>query len=617
MSEDINRVRSALSVIPADGYDNWVRIAMAIKSEYGDSGFELFDEWSSKGEKYTEKSARVKWRNISGNGGTTIGTLFHEAKNNGWSESTSTQNRAESIWEFSEEAPESHPYLVKKGIKPHGIRVTNHGQLITPIYISGRLTSLQFISREGKKVCLKDSPKKGGYFIVGNIESDTMCIAEGFATAATIVEATRYPTVVSFGTGELLNVSREMRKLYPGRKIILCADNDKPGLAAATKAAKDIGGYMAIPTSEGDFNDMRDHAAVLRAIENASPMMERILYTFREIMEEKLDQRWLFEKYLLDQPQLVEIFGEPGSGKTLLALDLALCIATGEPWAGITPGIPGAVVYIYGEGGIDLKKRIIGWASPRGINYEEMEKEYGHIPFLATKTPIRIGGPKPGDQCDELKRNIDFFSRQHGSPKLVIVDTVSRNMIGNENATEEMAGFVAKLSENIIHNYGCNNLVLHHPGRENKDYSRGNTALLGAIDAQFKVSMDDDIVRFECGPKQPRSYSAPEDKFFRKDVRQVYNYDRSRLIEVAGLVHVDDPKEIEDLPHVQIVRELKKSSQRMISTIEKNGGSMNMDDLKESLKKQYLRNINISSAFDELGARGIIKIQQDDVFLIS
>ena len=77
------RIASALSFIPADHRETWVAMAMAVKSEMGDAGFDLWDQWSQTADNYNAQAARSVWRSCRGSG-VTLGTLFHEAKCNGW-----------------------------------------------------------------------------------------------------------------------------------------------------------------------------------------------------------------------------------------------------------------------------------------------------------------------------------------------------------------------------------------------------------------------------------------------------------------------------------------------------------------------------------------------------
>ena len=77
------RIESALSFVPAEDRDVWVAMAMAVKFELGDAGFDIWDAWSRTADNYNAGSARAVWRSCRGRGVTT-GTLFHMAKEYGW-----------------------------------------------------------------------------------------------------------------------------------------------------------------------------------------------------------------------------------------------------------------------------------------------------------------------------------------------------------------------------------------------------------------------------------------------------------------------------------------------------------------------------------------------------
>ena len=81
---DIQFVKSALSHIPSHERDVWLRMGMAIKSEYGDDGFYVWDNWSKNSHNYNADHAKAVWRSIDASGGITIGTLIHEAKRHGF-----------------------------------------------------------------------------------------------------------------------------------------------------------------------------------------------------------------------------------------------------------------------------------------------------------------------------------------------------------------------------------------------------------------------------------------------------------------------------------------------------------------------------------------------------
>ncbi len=177
------------------------------------------------------------------------------------------QADAERIWQTSAPAPEDHPYLARKGVHAYGVRI-HHGSLVIPAHgRDGRLTSLQFIGPNGNKRFLPGGKMQGGHFIIC-VPAGVLCIVEGFATGATVYEATGYGVAVAFNAGNLLPVAKAMRDKYPDAKIIICADDDhrtegNPGLTKAKEAAREIGAMLSVPlfgsarpAAATDFNDL-------------------------------------------------------------------------------------------------------------------------------------------------------------------------------------------------------------------------------------------------------------------------------------------------------------------------------------------------------------------------
>lgn len=165
-----------------------------------------------------------------------------------------TQTKAAAIWQAATPAPDDHAYLTRKGIKAHGARL-HQGKLVIPMRADGVLHSLQFIGADGDKRFLTGGRVAGCYFSIGS-PKDALCIAEGFATGATIHEATGYQVAVAFNAGNLLAVAVTMRDKFPDLPLILCADDDihtpgNPGLTKATEAARAVGGLLVIPDFAG------------------------------------------------------------------------------------------------------------------------------------------------------------------------------------------------------------------------------------------------------------------------------------------------------------------------------------------------------------------------------
>ena len=193
--------------------------------------------------------------------------------------------KAEVIWNTAEPENNEHPYLILKRIRANGARL-HKGALVIPLHSSTELCSLQFIAADGSKRFLSGGRVSGCYFNIGSTQdAETLCIAEGFATGATIHQATGYPVAVAFNAGNLEPVAKAMRKRFPNLPLIICADDDvatkgNPGTTKANYAAKATGAKVALPVfdeprSEGvtDFNDMAALVgldAVAKAVKEAT-----------------------------------------------------------------------------------------------------------------------------------------------------------------------------------------------------------------------------------------------------------------------------------------------------------------------------------------------------------
>jgi len=179
--------------------------------------------------------------------------------------------RAVKLWSQAAQPDPEHPYLARKKIKAHGIRQLNDKLVIPLRDADGKLWSVEYIHRDGSKRFLGGGRKRGCYFSIGHVDPDRgeLCIAEGFATAASIHESTGKAVAVAFDADNLEPVARTLRAKFPGAVITICADNDtstpgNPGLTKANTAARAIGGYVAIPPhGYNDFND----AAVAEVVE--------------------------------------------------------------------------------------------------------------------------------------------------------------------------------------------------------------------------------------------------------------------------------------------------------------------------------------------------------------
>lgn len=166
--------------------------------------------------------------------------------------------------------------------------------------------------------------------------------------------------------------------------------------------------------------------------------------------------------------------GEPGCGKTFLALDVGLCVAEGREWFGHKTK-PGRVVYVAAEAGRSIRNRVAAWAQERWSD--------GEIDFQAAVSPVNL--------CDLKMGDADRLAAAIGAADVVIVDTVSRALAGgDENAPADMGTFVNTL-DRLRARLGCAIIAVHHVGKDASRGARGHSLLLCAVDTEIAVERRD------------------------------------------------------------------------------------------------------------------------------
>lgn len=205
--------------------------------------------------------------------------------------------------EFKEALPAdiTHPYLVEKEVKPHGLKMDSRSNLVMPLKdINGKHWTSQKINTNFKGF-EKGGKKEGCFYIVGADKPSDLkevIIVEGFATGATIHEATDKPVVVAVDSGNLSHVAEAFHSKYPEKPILIAGDDDiqqemksppKPnaGKIKSNEAAQKVNGLTVLPkfTSEEiekgatDFNDLatsRGESVVKTQINTALRRIERL-----------------------------------------------------------------------------------------------------------------------------------------------------------------------------------------------------------------------------------------------------------------------------------------------------------------------------------------------------
>jgi KaiC/GvpD/RAD55 family RecA-like ATPase len=213
-----------------------------------------------------------------------------------------------------------------------------------------------------------------------------------------------------------------------------------------------------------------------RARLDAEPSITPFQVVWFAAMDEVVHQEALIKGLLLVNT-LAVIYGEPNTGKTFVAMDLALAIAAGKPWRGRRTK-RGLVIYVAGEGAISVKLRVAAYRK------EHPEANPG-LPFCIIPQAVNFLDPESVDKLIATIRALESEAGEKAA--LVVIDTLSRAMNGNENAPEIM-GAAVESAERIRAACAETTVVfIHHAGKDPTKGARGHTKLNAAIDTEILI----------------------------------------------------------------------------------------------------------------------------------
>ena len=182
-------------------------------------------------------------------------------------------------------------------------------------------------------------------------------------------------------------------------------------------------------------------------------------------------------KGIIPRTGIVVVWGPPKCGKSFWTFDLVMHIALGRVYRGHRVQ-QGAVVYAALEGGHGFRNRVEAWRRRRLNGHAERG-----VPFYLIDEPIDLVA-----DCAELIREIR--EQLTTPPAVVIVDTLNRALIGDENKSDDMAKFIRAV-DMIRVAFGCAVIVIHHCGVAGSR-PRGHSSLTGADDAAIAIERNGD-----------------------------------------------------------------------------------------------------------------------------
>jgi hypothetical protein len=298
-------------------------------------------------------------------------------------------------------------------------------------------------------------------------------------------------------------------RYFFGKIVIKLGDNDGPGRMHDQLACNDIAPHakklftLALPVGEGE--DISDYLAS-NAIEDFLGLLpSRVEWrqprTIDPTIADTLDARTLLVKPsdLVDAngiaggdwlvPGLIErgtrglVVAPPKTGKSLLFLEMALCLATGQGFLGARPyGRTVKCAIISREDGpVIVHRRLMQLAASRGLSLAEVDKN------IVVNTEQQTSRFKI-DRAEDLDEMGDWL--RAAGVEFCVIDVLNRLHDQEENSSGDMTR-VMQSFDKLAQRGGCQVCVIHHTNKIGG--VKGSTSIEGWADW---------IARLEQHPEQ-------------------------------------------------------------------------------------------------------------------
>lgn len=233
---------------------------------------------------------------------------------------------------------------------------------------------------------------------------------------------------------------------------------------------------------------------------------ERLVIQSFADLSRQIPAPWVVKDVLRDNSILL-VYGQRGSYKSFYALDLACSIATDTPFLGREVHQSGLVIYIAAEGSGGMVQRVRAWKQA----HPEIQR---HIPVYFVTEPAVVTAESDDMELliERIRALIEwqdagwmdeetghYYDHVTASdwPVLIVIDTLARCFIGDENEAEDMGCFVQGV-DRLRAEFNTSVLVVHHSGRD-ASHERGSTVLPGAADTIFKITdQGGGAIRVQC-----------------------------------------------------------------------------------------------------------------------
>lgn len=197
---------------------------------------------------------------------------------------------------------------------------------------------------------------------------------------------------------------------------------------------------------------------------------------FFDTIRANLSAQWRV-RGLLPERALALVYGDPGTGKSFLVLDIVLAVARGIDWFGRRTR-QGGVVYLAAEGQEGIRRRIEAYRTHYGVK--------PRTPFALA--PFAIDLFEGAADIDRLVAWVEQAGREFGQRiELIVIDTVSRTIGSGDENTRDMTAYINHVGE-VMRRTEAGVLLVHHRPKNRENITpRGHGSLLAAVDTCILV----------------------------------------------------------------------------------------------------------------------------------
>ena len=196
-----------------------------------------------------------------------------------------------------------------------------------------------------------------------------------------------------------------------------------------------------------------------------------------QVLHQVSNPKWLI-KDVCEEESLMCITGSPKSGKSFIGITMACAIASGQKFYG-NQSFQKPVLYIVGEGLRGISRRLHA--------IEQGMYSLNDVPLYLSDRAIRINDKDDFAKLEEQIKSVEEIEGQIG---MIVVDTIQRCLVGNENSSEDVGAFINQLDA-LISDYKCCICLVHHTGHNNSKRGRGSSVIGASLDYDFLVERTD------------------------------------------------------------------------------------------------------------------------------